>query len=111
MARITFEVTQEQHSHIKMMAASKGISIRDYFLQQMERSIPQEEGKRLARRTRKTLEKADKHQNLHYAATTADFYSELGLAKYMPEPTPAPVSKSAPKNVKSLAAEKARLAA
>lgn len=107
MARITFEVTQEQHTHIKMLAASKGISIRDYFLQQIERAIPQEEGKRLARRTRKTLERADKHQNLHYAATTADFYAELGLGRYLPEPAPITPSK----NVKSLAAEKARLAA
>jgi hypothetical protein len=109
MARITFEVTQEQHSHIKMMAASKGISIRDYFLQQMEKTIPQEEGKRLARRTRKTLEKADRHQNLHYAASTADFYAELGLSRYIAELTPL---SPAPKNVKNLATEKAqRLAA
>ena len=40
MARITFEVTQEQHTYIKMMAASKGISIRDYFLAQIEKAIP-----------------------------------------------------------------------
>ncbi len=109
MARITFEVTQEQHSYIKMMAASKGISIRDYFLQQIEKAIPAEEGKRLSRRTRKTLEKADKHKDLHFAATTEDFYAELGLARYRAELI---ASTPVPKNVKSLAAEKAqRLAA
>ena len=105
MARITFEVTQEQHSHIKMMAAAKGISIRDYFLHQMEKTMPVEEGKRLSRRTRKTLEKADKHQNLHFAATTQDFYAELGLSKYMAE---IAQNQPAPKNVKNLAAEKAQ---
>jgi hypothetical protein len=83
MARITFEVTQEQHTYIKMMAASKGISIRDYFLQQMEKSIPVTDTKRISRRTRKTLEAADKHQHIHFCASTEEFYAELGLDKFM----------------------------
>lgn len=85
MARITFEVTQEQHTYIKMMAASKGISIRDYFLAQIERSIPAGESKKLNRKTRKVLEDTNRHQNIHFTATIPDFYEELGLSQYIEE--------------------------
>lgn len=98
MARITFEVTQEQHTYIKMMAASKGISIRDYFLQQMEKSLPVTDGKKISRRTRKVLEKTDRHQNIHFTANVNEFYSELGLTKFLVDkPVPAQ-----PKMLKSL---------
>lgn len=83
MARITFEVTQEQHTYIKMMAASKGISIRDYFLAQIEKAIPASESKKINRKTRKVLEDTNRHQNLHFTASISDFYEELGLAQYI----------------------------
>lgn len=92
-----------------MMAASKGISIRDYFLQQMEKTLPATDGKKLGRRTRKALEKADKHQNLHFAATTEEFYRELGLNKYIE--TKQDAATPAPKNIRSLAAAKLKKAA
>ena len=107
MARITFEVSQEQHAHIKMMAASKGISIRDYFLMQIEKSLPATEGKRPSWRTRKTLEKADKHQNLHFTTNAQEFYRELRLTRYLESKQDGEL----PKNVKAFEIDKNRTAA
>lgn len=43
MARVIIEVTEEQHQHIKALAALQGKSIKDYALERLLDPTPEEE--------------------------------------------------------------------
>ena len=85
MARITFEVSAEQHSHIKMMAASKGLSIKDYFLDMVKTALPSAGTLQPSRATKKVLEDTDAYRNLNFRTNLDDSYYDLGLTKYLPQ--------------------------
>lgn len=79
MARISIEVTAEQHRAIKMMAAAKGCSIKDFMLEQT--LLPHEPypERKFKKEVADALEESRKGIGLTRVSSVEEMFKAIGI--------------------------------
>ena len=79
LARLSIDVPVLDHKRLKMIATLKGVSIREYVLKCIMKSIQIDSENVLNAATEKTFQKTDQGHDILDASDASDLFVKLGI--------------------------------